>query len=64
MLVDFVKNAPVIRNGTPNPKEYASNELYAAPGEVAASVNILPKIGPTHGVQAPANAAPKTNEVI
>lgn len=62
--VDFVKKAPVIRNGTPNPNEYASSELYAAPGAVAANVNILPKIGPTQGVQHPANAAPNTNDVI
>ena len=62
--VAFVKKAPVIRNGTPNPNEYASNELYAAPGDVAANVNILPRIGPTQGVQPAANAAPNTNEVI
>ena len=34
------------------------------PGAVAANVNILPKIGPTQGVQHPANAAPNTNDVI
>ncbi len=62
--VDFVKKAPVIRNGIHNPREYANNELYAAPGEVAANANMLPNIGPTHGVQQPANAAPNTNDVI
>ena len=35
-----------------------------APGEVAANANMLPNIGPTHGVQHPANAAPNTNEVM
>jgi len=35
----------------------------AAPGEVAARVRVVPRIGPTHGVQPEANAAPKTNEV-
>ena len=34
-----------------SPNEYASNELYAAPGDVAANANILPRIGPTQGVQ-------------
>src|SRR4029078_13718590 len=58
------KNAPVMRNGTPNPNEYASNELYAAPGAVAASVRVLPSIGPTQGVQPAAKAAPNTNDVI
>lgn len=62
--VALVKKAPVIRNGMPNPNEYASSELYAAPGAVAANVNMLPKIGPTQGVQHPANATPKTNEVM
>ena len=62
--VALVKKAPVIRNGMPNPNEYASSELYAAPGAVAASVNILPKIGPTQGVHPAANAAPKTNDVM
>ena len=49
----------------PNPNEYASSELYAAPGDVvAASVNMLHKIGPRQGVQPAVNAAPKTNDVI
>lgn len=61
--VDCEKNAPVTKNGTPKPKEYARSELYAAPGEVAASVSVLPSIGPTHGVHPDANAAPNTKEV-
>ena len=62
-LVDREKNAPVIKNGTPSPSEYAIRELYAAPGEVAASVSVVPSIGPTHGVHPDANAAPNTNDV-
>ena len=49
-------------NGIPNPREYANNELYAAPGAVAANVRVAPNIGPTHAVQLPANIAPKTKE--
>ena len=33
------------------------------PGEVAASVSVVPSIGPTHGVQPEAKAAPNTNDV-
>ena len=43
---------------------YASSELYATPGAVAAKVNALPRIGPTQGVYPAANAAPKTSDVI
>ena len=62
--VAWEKNAPVIKNGTPKPREYANNELYAAPGCVAANAKVLPNIGPTHGVHPAANAAPNTNDVI
>ena len=31
-------------------------------GVAAASVSIVPSIGPTHGVHAAANASPKINE--
>jgi hypothetical protein len=58
------KKAPVIKKGIPSPMAYASSELYAAPGAVAAKVNVLPKIGPTQGVHPAANAAPKTKDVI
>ena len=58
------KNAPVIRNGTPNPNEYANNELQAGAGWLAARAKVLPKIGPTHGVHPAANAAPNTKDVI
>ncbi len=58
------KKAPVIRNGIPRPNEYAKRRLYAVPGCVAARVKVLPKIGPTHGVQPAANAIPNTNDVI
>lgn len=40
------KKAPVIKKGTPSPIAYASNELYATPGAVAAKVNVLPRIDP------------------
>ena len=49
-------------NGMPNPKEYARSKLNEMLGDVAASVKIAPKIGPTHGVHPPANARPKTND--
>jgi hypothetical protein len=58
------KKTLVTKNGIPRPSEYASNELYAAPGAVAAKVRVLPNKGPTHGVQPAANAAPNTNDVI
>ena len=62
--VALEKKAAVIKKGVPSPNEYANNKLYASPGEVAASVNVLPKIGPTHGVHPAAKAIPNTNEVI
>ena len=64
MLVACEKNKLVTKNGIPSPREYANSELYAAPGAVAAKVRVLPKIGPTHGVQPAAKAHPKTNDVI
>jgi hypothetical protein len=62
--VALEKKADVIKKGVPSPKEYANSKLYASPGEVAAKVNVLPKIGPTHGVHPAAKAVPKTKEVI
>ena len=53
------KKAPVIRKGIPSPMAYASNELYAAPGAVAAKVKVLPKIGPTQGVHPAAKRCPE-----
>ena len=58
----WVINPPIIRNGMLNPKEYARSRLNETLGTVAASVSIAPKIGPTHGVHAPANASPKRND--
>jgi len=49
-------------NGIPNPNEYARSRLNEILGVVAARVRIDPKIGPTHGVQPPAKARPKTND--
>ena len=55
-------NAPIITNGIPIPKEYASNRLNEMDGDVAANVIIVPKIGPTQGVQPAANAIPNKND--
>jgi hypothetical protein len=64
IIVACKKNKLVTKKGIPRPREYASSELYAAPGAVAAKVSVLPKIGPTHGVQPAANAHPNTNDVM
>ena len=50
-------------NGIPIPIEYASNRLNEMDGAVAASVIIVPKIGPTHGVQPAANAIRNKNDI-
>ena len=63
-LVACEKKRLVTKNGIPRPSEYASSELYAAPGAVAANVRSIPSIGPTHGVQPAANATPNTNDVM
>ncbi len=55
-------NTPIKMNGIPNPNEYASNRWKDIVGDVAAKVSMLPRIGPTQGVHAAANANPKTNE--
>ena len=55
-------NIPIIMNGTPIPIEYARSRLNAVLGDIEAIVNIEPKMGPTHGVQAAANARPKMND--
>jgi len=49
-------------NGTPNPNEYARRRWKDVAGAVAARVNTLPKIGPTHGVHPTAKAKPKRND--
>lgn len=46
----------------PKPREYTSSKLKATEGVVAARVRIVPKIGPTQGVQPAANANPNTND--
>ena len=61
-FVDCVIKPPIMRNGMPNPNEYARRRLNATLGVVAASVSIVPKIGPTHGVHPPAKARPKIND--
>ena len=48
--------------GMPTPTEYDRSKLNAISGVVVARVSIEPNIGPTHGVQAAANASPKTND--
>jgi len=63
ILVNLEKKIPIKRNGIPNPSEYASNNVNAWPGDVAANVSMLPKIGPIHGVQPVANANPKRNDI-
>lgn len=62
-LVNREKNIPIKINGIPNPSEYASNKANAWPGDAAANVSMLPKIGPMHGVQPVANANPKRNDI-
>ena len=56
------KNTPIKTKGIPKPSEYTSKRLNATDGVVAASVSMVPRIGPTHGVHPAANANPKTNE--
>lgn len=46
----------------PRPREYTNSKLKATDGVVAARVRIVPKIGPTHGVQPTANANPNTKD--
>ena len=60
--LDFEINAPIITNGIPIPIEYASSKLNAMDGDVAASVIMVPSIGPTHGVHPAANAIPNKND--
>ena len=68
MLIDLIillaleKNTPINTKGIPNPKEYANRRLNATEGVVAASVKIVPRIGPTQGVHPAAKAKPKTKE--
>ena len=47
---------------SPIPTEYARSKLNAIPGDVAARVIIVPKIGPTQGVQPAAKAIPNKND--
>ena len=62
ILLDFEINAPIMINGIPIPIEYARSRLNAIDGDVAASVMIVPSIGPTHGVHPAANATPNKND--
>ena len=62
ILVAREKNTPIRINGIPNPNEYASNKLKAMLGVVDAKVRMVPKIGPTQGVQPAANAKPNTKD--
>ena len=50
------------RNGNANPAEYtpSSSAPFVVPAVVAANPRIAPSVGPMHGVQASANAAPAT----
>ena len=50
-------------NGIPRPAEYANNKLNDTDGTVAANVRIVPKMGPTHGVQPIAKAKPNTKDI-
>ena len=50
-FVDCVIKPPIMRNGMPNPNEYARRRLNATLGVVAASVSIVPKIESPKGVQ-------------
>ena len=63
IFVDLEKNTPIKINGMPNPTEYANSKLNEIDGVVAASVSIVPNIGPTHGVHPIANAKPNTNDI-
>jgi len=63
ILVDLEKNIPIKINGIPKPNEYASNRLNEVDGVVAASVRIVPSMGPTQGVHPIANAKPKINDI-
>ena len=62
ILLDFEIKAPIIINGIPIPIEYARSKLNAIPGDVAARVIIVPKIGPTQGVHPAAKAIPNKND--
>ena len=55
-------NTAMSINGIPRLSEYTSSRLNAIAGVVAASVSIVPSIGPMHGVQPAANANPNMNE--
>jgi hypothetical protein len=58
-----VVNIPTKIIGNPNPNAYESKRKNANVGVVIASVKILPRIAPMHGVQLTANDAPIINEV-
>ena len=62
ILFALEKNTPIRTKGMPRPNEYANRRLKAIEGVVAARVSMVPKIGPTHGVHAAANAKPKTKD--
>src|ERR1700727_1449835 len=54
------KASPVTRNGTPSPAQYTASSTAPREAEfdVPAAVTIAPRVGPVHGVQASAKAAP------
>ena len=62
ILFALEKNTPIKIKGIPRPSEYARRRLNATEGVVAASVKIVPRIGPTHGVHPAAKAKPKTKD--
>ena len=61
-LFALEKKTPIRTKGIPSPNEYANRRLNAIDGVVAASVSIVPRIGPTQGVHAAAKAKPKTKD--
>ena len=63
ILFALEKKTPIKINGIPKPSEYANSRLNATEGVVAASVSIVPRIGPTHGVHPAAKANPKRNDI-
>ncbi len=61
-LFALEKNTPIKTKGIPSPSEYANRRLKATDGVVAASVRMVPRIGPTQGVHPAAKAKPKTKD--
>ncbi len=59
-----VKNAPISRNGMPNPNEYDASRMvpFHAVSEFNAIVSTLARIGLRQGVQATVNEVPITKD--